>query len=462
MTEINAKIFKKYDIRGLAEGDNAVITPDVARQIGQAFGTYIQRFENQQRIAVGHDNRRSSPTLYAAVIEGIKASGCAVFDIGLVATPILYWYAVHYGNLGGLMITGSHLKPDQNGFKVCVGNRPIYGGQIKLLQSLIENNNLAFGEGTVTADQSAYSKYIHDIEKRVRMKRALHIVVDAGNGMGGLFAPRLFQLWGHHVTHLYCEPDGNFPNHQPDPQEPENLRDLGKMVMNVGADLGIAFDGDADRMGAVDENGDVVTADRLLVLLARDMLSRNPGAAVVADVLSSQVLFDEVAKAGGKPVMAPSGHSLVKDEMRNQDALLGGEMSGHMFLAEDYYGFDDAFLAAGRLLQLLAAGKKPLSELNASIPSLYSTPEYRPHCPDEDKDTVIDRVAKALGEMGDVVTVDGLRIKFPRGWGLLRASNTEPVLSLRFEGETDADAKQIKTLFVEALRAYPQVEKIED
>jgi phosphomannomutase / phosphoglucomutase len=460
MTEIDAGIFRKYDIRGLAEGDQAVITPDAARQIGQAFGTYLQRFEQMQQVVVGHDNRRTSFELCEAAVKGLAVSGVDVVNIGLVATPVLYWSSVQRDNIGGLMITGSHLKPDQNGFKLCVGNRTLYGGQIKLIRSFIDNKNLAYGDGAITTDQSIYSEYVNDLEQRLEMPRALHIVVDGGNGTGGLFAPRLFKLWGHHITQLYCDTDGNFPNHQPDPQNPENMRDLGKKVVEVGADLGVAFDGDADRMGAVDENGDMIAADRLLALLARDMLKRHPGAKVVADVLSSQVLFNEIEKAGGKPIMAASGHSLVKDEMRNQGALLGGEMSGHIFLGEDYYGFDDPFLAAGRLFQLMTAGNKPLSDLNATLPTLYSTPEYRPHCPDKDKETVIDGVAQALTGKGEVVDVDGVRINFRHGWGLLRASNTEPVLSLRFEGETEGDALQYRDLFVEALKAYPQVESI--
>lgn len=458
MADINAKIFKKYDIRGKAEGEGAVITKEVARLIGHAFGTYVQRVDDRQTVVVGHDNRRTSPDLVEGLTTGLTASGCKVIGIGLVSTPVVYWHAVHYGDVGGVMITGSHLTPDQNGFKLSIGARNIYGGQIDVLRTIIERNQFAYGEGTAEVDQGAYSRYIHDLEKRVKPSRPLKVVIDAGNGTGGLFGPRLFKLWGHNVLEcLFCQPDGSYPNHQPDPQQPANMRDLAAKVIELGADAGIAFDGDADRMGAVDEQGNMIAADRVLALLARDLLARRPGSRVVADVLSSQVLFDAVAAAGGQPVMWISGHSLIKAKMTELGAPLGGEMSGHIFLSEDYFGFDDGYLAAGRLLSLLGTSGKKLSELNASIPTLHSTPEYRPHCADDLKETVIQGVKMALADKGEVVDVDGVRIKFEKGWGLIRASNTEPVLSLRFEGETEADALAYRDLFAQALQPWPEI-----
>jgi phosphomannomutase/phosphoglucomutase len=459
MTAITPGIFKKYDIRGSAEGSSAVLNPDVARDVGRAFGTYLQRIEQKQTVVVGRDNRHTSYDLMHGAVEGLRTSGCDVVDIGLVSTPVVYWHAVQRDHSGGLMITGSHLAPDQNGFKLCVGNRNLYGGQITMLHNLIESDDFAYGDGGSSVDNAAYSKYVHDLEGRINMARRLHVVIDAGNGTAGLFAPYLCQLWGHRITAMFTDPDGSYPHHHPDPSNPKNMQALSAKVREVGADVGIAFDGDADRMGAVDEKGHLIAADRILVLLARDMLKRHPGGAVVADVLSSQVLFDEVERAGGKAYMVPSGHSIVKDEMKARNALLGGEMSGHIFLDEDYFGYDDGYFAAGRLLQLLAANDQPLSALDASIPTLYSTPEYRPHCPDDAKQTVIDGVTAVLKGKGEIVDVDGLRIKFERGWGLLRASNTEPVLSLRFEGATEADALKYRDLFVDALKAYPQVEK---
>ncbi len=458
MTEINSKLFKKYDIRGSAEGDNAPLTLDAARLIGIAFGTYLDRVEGTQTVVVGRDNRRSSPALSQAVCAGLQASGCQVIDIRLTSTPIVYWHAVKAGNVGGVMVTGSHLAPDQNGFKLCVGARNIYGDGIQALRLLIEQDDFNGGYEVVKTMEAPLLPYIIDVIPRLRMARALHVVIDGGNGTGGAFGPRLLKAWGHHVTELFCELDGSYPNHQPDPQEPKNMQALAAKMRELGADIGIAFDGDADRMGVVDEQGNLITADRVLTLLACDMLRRHPGARVVADVLSSQVLFDEIARAGGSPIMWASGHSLVKARMREVGALIGGEMSGHIFLAEDYYGYDDAYFAAGRLLQLVAAATMPLSALNAQIPTLFSTPEYRPHCPDDLKDAVINAVKVALEGRGEVVSIDGIRVRFERGWGLLRASNTEPVLSMRFEGETEAQAVQYRDLFFAELRKFPQVE----
>jgi phosphomannomutase/phosphoglucomutase len=331
---------------------------------------------------------------------------------------------------------------------------------------MIESADFEQGEGALWSnlEDAALEPFVANVYAKMRggkgLARKLRVVVDAGNGTAGLIAPELFRRIGCEVFQLFCEPDGSYPNHQPDPQVPANMQGLSEKVRDVGADVGIAFDGDADRMGAVDENGKPIAADRLLALLARDMLSRLPGSSVVADVLSSQVLFDEVAKAGGVPVMWASGHSLVKAKMADIGALLGGEMSGHIFLAENYYGFDDAYLAAGRLLSLVAENDQTLSALNASMPTLYSTPEYRPHCPDELKAEVITGVAKALEGQGEIVSVDGVRVRFERGWGLLRASNTEPVLSLRFEGETEDDAIQYRQIFASTLRHFPQVQAI--
>jgi phosphomannomutase/phosphoglucomutase len=455
--EISSSIFKKYDIRGKTTGADAPINPLAARRIGQAFGTYVQQ-AGRRLVVVGRDNRATSPDLAQAAIEGITLSGCDVIDIGLVATPLVYWHAIQHDDVGALMVTGSHLTPEYNGFKLALGSHNLYDAQIQTIRGLAGSARLYHGEGQAEIDDSAYATYLSDLEKRLKpAPRPLKVVIDAGNGTAGLFAPRLFLRLGYDVTCIFCEPDATYPNHQPDPQVPGNMVALGEKVRQAGADLGIAFDGDADRMGAVDEHGQMIAGDRLLALLARDMLGRQPGAAVVADVLSSQVLFDTVAQAGGQPVMWASGHSLVKSRMREIGALLGGEMSGHIFLGEDYYGFDDAFMAAGRLLNLVAGGDLPLSALNASIPTLYSTPEYRPACDDLYKEAVINSVKAALADAGEVVDVDGVRIRFERGWGLLRASNTEPVLSLRFEGETEADALYIRDLFAQALRAFPQV-----
>lgn len=462
MVTISAKIFKKYDIRGKAMGDSPQITPEIAHLIGRAFGTYLKPMGDFDSVVVGRDNRHSSLELQQALMEGLSSAGITVYDLGLVATPVVYWHAVDKGDIGGVMVTGSHLAGDQNGFKLCIGNQTLYGRHIQALRDIIEANEFSSGQCDVIVEEDAHSRYFEDLSARIPKSRALKVVVDAGNGTGGLFAPELITQWGHQVLDcLYCEPDGDYPNHHPNPQVEENMHDLGDAVRELGANIGLAFDGDSDRVGVVDEHGQMIAADRILALLARDMLSRHAGASVVADVLSSQVLFDAIADAGGIPHMAASGHSLVKEAMREHEALLGGEMSGHIFLAENYFGFDDGFMVAGRILQLLAESDMPLSALNADLPTLYSTPEYRPHCPDEDKQTVIDTIAEQLSDQGEVVTVDGVRIRFERGWGLLRASNTEPVLSLRFEGETEADALAYRALFADALKAFPQVEAID-
>lgn len=459
MTNIHPGIFKKYDIRGIAEGEKAVLSPEVARVLGRGIGTYMQRYCQRQQVVSGYDNRHTSHDLQLALHEGLVLSGCDVIDIGLVSTPLVYWHSVQH-NSGGIMVTGSHLSPEYNGFKLCVGRESLFGSHINIIARIIQEENYTHGHGKITVDEGAYSSYIHDIEKRIPMSRRLHVVIDPGNGTGGLFAPRLLSLWGHQMTGIHLEPDSHFPNHLPNPQEPENMHDLSAKVREVGADIGIAFDGDADRMGAVDEKGQMIAADRILALLAQDLLRRHPGAGVVGEVLCSQVLFDTVKTAGGVAHLAPSGHALVKQKLHDTGSLLAGEMSGHIFMAEDYLGFDDGYFVAGRVLQLLASSDQPLSQLDAALPRLYSTPEYRPRCPDDLKAEVIRQVGEALKHHGEVNTIDGVRIQFAKGWGILRASNTEPVLSLRFEGQTEADALAIRALFFDALKAFPQIETL--
>src|SRR5690606_8790926 len=321
---IDPGIFKKYDIRGRA---GEAITEAAAEAIGQAFGTFLRR-SGIGAAVVGRDNRHSSPALAQAAIAGLVRAGCDVTDIGMVGTPLVYWCAVEAGNIGGMMITGSHLKPDQNGFKLSVGKANLYGEQIQALRQMVERGDLAEGGGTSRADEGVRERYLAMAAGKLARGRSLKIVVDAGNGMGGVFGAPLLESLGHTVTCLYCEPDGSYPNHQPDPQVPANLRDLSERVRQEGADLGLAFDGDADRVGVVDDQGNPIPADRVLILLARDTLARHPGTTVVADVLSTQVLFDEVERAGGRSLIWISGHSLIKAKMAEEGALLGGEMSG--------------------------------------------------------------------------------------------------------------------------------------
>lgn len=452
---IDSGIFKRYDIRGTV---GEALTGEAATLIGQAFGTALLR-QGTNEVVIGHDNRSHSRMLADAAIAGLRQAGVNVIDIGMASTPVVYWYAVEHNNIGGMMVTGSHLTPDKNGFKLSVGMRNLYGDQIAALYDMIVNDDFEHGEGLFSEEIAVNEWYLIMAENKLDHDRSLKIVVDGGNGMGGVYAVPLLEALGHRVVPLYCQPDGTYPNHQPDPQNVANLVDLAAKVREVKADIGLAFDGDADRVGVVDDHGNPIAADRILVLLARDMLSRKPGATVVADVLSTQVLFDEVARAGGVPLIWISGHSMIKAKMAEVGALLGGEMSGHIFMGEGYYGFDDGVFVAGRIVEILAGQDQSLSALDATIPTLYATPEYRPHCPDDKKEPVIAAVHDALKDHYPINDVDGIRITFDRGWGLLRQSNTEPVLSMRFEGETEADALEYKRIVKEALvAAFPEVE----
>ncbi|MFP4323715.1 MAG: phosphomannomutase/phosphoglucomutase [Anaerolineales bacterium] len=455
--KLEPSIFKKYDIRGTAMGPEARLTTRVAEGVGLGFARYLKAAGAPKRVVVGYDNRHTSPDLATALAGALRANGYAVVWLGRVPTPVVYWYAVQSGGLGAVMVTGSHLPPDQNGFKLSIGKDSLYGAAIMRVRELAE-------EGPLSADQpgdlldlteSIQANYSADLRPRVGLARPVRVVLDAGNGMGGVFAPGILQTWGAAVVEcLYCEPNPDFPNHPADPQNAANLADLAEAVRAHGADIGFAFDGDADRVGAVDHLGNSISADRLLALLAREMLARHPGARVVADVLSSEVLFSAVRAAGGEAIMCASGHSIVKAEMARTGALLGGEMSGHIFIADDYLGFDDGLLVAGRLLQLLTAQDATLADLNAQLPTLYSTPEYRPACPDDQKASVIAAAAAHFAGDYPVNTVDGVRVTFENGWGLLRASHTEPVLSMRFEGATEADALAYRAQFFDIVRAY--------
>jgi phosphomannomutase / phosphoglucomutase len=458
MAQINPGIFKKYDIRGKAQGEKAIIDRQSAYLIGQAYASFLLSERKIHQVVVGRDNRHSSYDLQASLMEGLQRGGASVLDIGLVSTPVVYWHAVNQGHVGGIMVTGSHLTPEYNGFKLCIGGTPVFGKDIEKLRMLIEGDKLLVNRGDYAVHDAAYSDYVHDIHQRLPISRKIKLAFDPANGTAGLFAPRLFQLWEQDATGINVQPDGDFPNHLANPQEAENMQQLSEKVLEIGAEIGFGYDGDADRVGIVDEKGQMIAADRVLALLARDMLKRQPKSAIVADVLSSQTVFDVVRQAGGRPIMAASGHSLVKETMRENNSLLGGEMSGHIFFGEDYFGFDDAYFATGRILQILQNSDTPLSEMNNSMPSYYSTPEYRPHCPDEAKQEVINAVAERLANEGEIVTVDGVRVQFAKGWGILRASNTEPVLSLRFEGETEADAIGYRELFAEAMKDFSQVE----
>src|SRR5262245_3087979 len=451
--KLNPFIFRAYDVRGKVGID---ITPDVFAAVGRAYGTLV-RDGGGRTVALGMDNRTSSPPLKEAFGAGVLSTGVDVVDIGVNHTPLLYFAVAHWGLDGGATVTGSHNPVSDNGVKmVHAGAAPLTEEEIQALLVTIRAGRFARGEGALTR-RDPREEYFGAITSRVRLARRLKVVVDAGNGIAGSFAPELLRRLGCDVTELYCESDGSFPNHLPDPEMEENMRDLVDRVRETGADLGLAYDGDADRVGVVDERGRRHEADLVLALLARDLLGRHPGAAVVFDVKCSQVLIDDIRAHGVQPVMWKTGHSLLKRKMREDRILLGGEVSGHMFFGEQWYGVDDALLASCRLLEYLARSSDPPSSHFDSLPHLPATPELKAPCPDDRKFQVVEDVARALRPRYETIAIDGCRIRFPGGWGLVRASNTNPYLTLRFEGRTEAELKAMMEVVYGALRQHPCV-----
>jgi phosphomannomutase/phosphoglucomutase len=445
---INPFIFREYDVRGVVGKD---LTAETVRLLGRGFGTYAWR-RGVRSVALGRDCRLSSPGFRDAMAEGLLSTGLEVVDVGTVPTPLLYYSIHHFGCGGGVMITGSHNPPEFNGFKMCVGLSSIHGESIQEVRRLVDAGDFERGGGTLRRGGPVDS-YMDYVRSLVTLARPLKVVVDGGNGTAGPVAPPLFRSMGVEVTELFCEMDGRFPNHFPDPTVPENLAALVAKVRETGADLGVAYDGDADRIGAVDEKGNVVYGDYLLVLFAREILSRKPGAAVISEVKASQNLYDDIAARGGRPVMWKAGHSLIKQKMKDEKAEVAGEMSGHVFFADRFLGFDDAIYASVRLFEILAKEGRPFSEHLADLPPLVSTPEIRVDCPDERKFAVVERVAALVRPRAlRVIDVDGVRALFDGGWGLVRASNTQPVLVLRFEGRDAAAVGRIRLVMEGAVR----------
>jgi phosphomannomutase/phosphoglucomutase len=421
-------IFREYDIRGIADRD---LLSDDIEQLGRAIGTWQKR-HGGGRLSIGRDVRLSSERLRDALVRGLSAAGCDVTDIGAVPTPILYYSVVHLQTNGGVMITGSHNPPEYNGFKVVAGASTIHGEQIQQLRRLIEAGDLDSGQGAVRACDIT-TPYVEEVARQFRFDRRIRVVVDAGNGAAGPAMHRILERLNVDAVELFFDMDGRFPNHHPDPTVEENLHHLVDAVRREKAELGIAFDGDGDRIGAVDENGNVIWGDYLLLIYAREILSRKPGATFIGEVKCSQIMYDELEKLGARPIMYKTGHSLIKAKMKQEHAELAGEMSGHMFFADRYLGFDDALYAACRLIEIVAKSGKPLSAQVADLPKMVTTPEIRVDCPDEIKFDVVARVTEAFRRTHRVVDVDGARVLFPQGWGLVRASNTQPVLVMRFE-----------------------------
>lgn len=448
---MNRNIFREYDIRGVVEND---LTPDVVESLGKAFGTTVRR-NGGKKVSVGMDARKSSPELLKSLTRGINSTGVDVMSIGLVPTPLMYYSIFHLNTDGGVMITGSHNPPEFNGFKLNLDTSSIHGAGIQALADLIEKEDFETGEGSIT-DIDVIEPYIEMVKEKVKLKRHPKIVIDAGNGCGGIFAPRLMRELGCEVIELFCEVDGTFPNHHPDPTVPANLKDIIAKVRETGADAGFAYDGDADRIGVVDEKGGILFGDQLMMIFARDILKRKPGAAIVYDVKCSQNLEDDIRKHGGRPVINATGHSLIKARLSKENAELAGEMSAHIFFKDDYFGYDDALFATARFIRIMSETDKKVSELLGDVPRVYNTPEIRVDCPDDVKFGLIADITEYFKKEGhDVVDIDGARVNFGDGWGLIRASNTQPVLVLRFEAKSEDRLEEIKDIFYEKLSSYP-------
>ena len=451
-TSINPQIFREYDIRGIVGKD---LSPESVTNIGKAIGTYIRR-GNGKNMVLGRDVRSSSVEFCNILSKALNSTGCNVTDIGMVPTPVLYFALHHFNADGGVMITGSHNPPEFNGFKISQGFHSLYGEKVQELKRLIEANDFEVGIGN-TQQQPVLSEYMEKIFSVLEIPRKIKVVVDGGNGCFGIVGPDLLKKLGQTPIELFTEPNGTFPNHHPDPTVSENLTDLIEKVRLENAELGIGFDGDADRIGVVDEKGNVLWGDQLLTIFARDILSRNPGATIVGEVKCSQNLYKDIKKHGGVPVMAAAGHSLIKNKMRETGALLAGEMSGHICFADNYYGFDDAIFAACRVLQIVAQSNTKVSEMLADLPETAYTPEIRIACPDDQKFKIVSELTEIFREKYEVIDIDGVRVNFENGWALIRASNTQPVIVLRLEAATKERLKELVAVIKKQTDKYKPV-----
>jgi phosphomannomutase/phosphoglucomutase len=447
-------IFREYDIRGIVEKD---LTPDVVEKIGRAYAT-LARERGVKRITVGRDGRLTSSALRDQLIAGLTSAGVNVVDLGLCATPLLYFSLFHCEVDGGIMITGSHNAAEYNGFKMCVGKEALYGANIQRVREIFDSEQFATGKGTVI-EQPIIPEYLSFLKEQFLSVRAdgLRVVIDCGNGAASLVAKDVLEQLGCQVTGLYCELDGHFPNHHPDPTVVENLADLISKVNEMKAHVGIGYDGDADRIGVIDEQGGILWGDRLLLLFARDVLEENPGSTFISEVKASQVFYDDIPKRGGRVIMWKTGHSIIKAKMKEEKAVLAGEMSGHIFFADRYYGYDDAIYASCRLIEILVKQQKPLSSLLSDVPATVVTPEIRVDCSDDQKFQLVAAVTQRLQKIAaiqdcntadlpirELITIDGIRVRFDHGWGLIRASNTQPALVLRFEATSQVQLSQIR------------------
>ena len=437
---MNLNIFREYDIRGIVGPD---LNGETVALLARAIGTFYAQ-NNARRIAIGFDARESSPLFRDLLVKGLNDAGCDVLDIGRVPTPVLYFAVFTKEVDGGVMITGSHNPADHNGFKISLGKDSIHGPQIQQIKEIALKGKFAEGTGKVeTADVLA--DYQKEILSRINIgARKLKVVVDGGNGMGGVTAVPIYKALGMELIEMFCEPDSAFPNHHPDPTVVENLQDAVRAVRENGADLALAFDGDGDRIGVVNDKGEILWGDELMVLFSRALLKEKPGATIIAEVKCSQTLFDDIAARGGTALMWKAGHSLIKAKMKETGAGLAGEMSGHIFFADRFWGFDDATYAGARVLEILSHTDKPLSELLADLPVTFSTPELRFPCVEEKKFEVVKQIAEEFRKTNEVIDIDGARIIFAHGWGLVRASNTQAILVLRFEADSEEHLREIR------------------
>lgn len=436
-------IFRAYDIRGVVP---QTLTAETAYWVGRAIGAQSLA-KGESSVSVGRDGRLSGPELVESLIQGVADSGCQVSDVGLVPTPALYYATSVLAGKSGVMLTGSHNPSSYNGFKIVIAGDTLANEQIQALHTRLKTNDLTWGEGSIERVE-ILSRYSDEITQGIKLTKRLKVVVDCGNGAAGVIAPQLIEALDCEVIPLFCEVDGNFPNHHPDPGKPENLVDLIAKVKETNADLGLAFDGDGDRVGVVTNTGTIVFPDRLLMLFAQDVLARNPAAEIIFDVKCTRRLTPLIKEYGGRPLMWKTGHSLIKKKMKETGALLAGEMSGHIFFKERWFGFDDGIYSAARLLEILSKQQATAEELFETFPNDISTPEINIDVTDESKFSIIDALHDAQwGEAAELTSIDGVRVDYPHGWGLVRASNTTPVLVLRFEADTEAELQRIKDVF---------------
>jgi len=445
---INPNIFREYDIRGVVTED---LPTDVVVTLGKGIGTLLRRMGAQQ-FTIGRDGRLSSERIAHDLKEGLVTTGLEITDVGQCPTPVLYFSAQHLMMDGGIMITGSHNPPEFNGIKIAFGKEAIYGDQIQDVRRIIESNAFEKAEPKPTMKYSILDPYVEWLTSNIKFERAVRMAVDSGNGVGGLVAPKIFRELGATVYDLFSAVDGRFPNHHPDPTVEKNLADLKKTVADKGLEVGIGLDGDADRLGAITGSGRVIWGDQLMVLFARSILREHPGGTIIADVKSSETFFEDVRKHGGNPIMWKTGHALIKNKLWAEKAVLAGEMSGHFFFADRYFGYDDGIYAACRLVEIVSRLDHTLDDELSDLPATFSTPEIRVDCPDNVKFNLVNKVKAEFKKQGaETIDLDGVRVKFPDGWGLVRASNTQPTLVLRFEAQSPEALARIKAEFTKLL-----------